>query len=237
VSYGVLLLIVAFVVVAFCGQVVQAVTGNVQKGTSRGGAAAAAAVLLVIALGLAWSARLVEHRAHQVTGAVPTSEAVRPRRHTPHSNRFAAVMLSIIVVIFGITTIVGFVDWHRSQSVQHRGLPAHAVVTQIHAVKHSSHGGSYDTYALDVALQTPISGRSRTIVHTPDGNPPASVGDTVAILIDRSDPGYGELPGEPANSIWTAIIGVALLLLIGTGSLLGALKHDKNRRSANASTS
>jgi hypothetical protein len=134
-------------------------------------------------------------------------------------------MLSIIVVIFAITTIVGFVDWHRSQSVQHHGLPARAVVTQVHAVKHSSRGGSYDTYNLDVALQPQISGRSRATVHTPDGNPPARVGDTVAFLIDRSDPGYGELPGQPANSIWAGIIGLTLLFLIGAGAVVGALKH------------
>jgi len=236
-AFAVLLLIVALVVAAFCGQVVEVVTGNVQKGTSRGGAAGAAVVLAVIGLGLAWCARLVEHHAHGAGGAARASGPGGTRRHTPHSNRFAAVVLSIVVLIFSITTIVGFVNWHRSQSVQHRGLPATGVVTKVQAIKHSSRGGAYDTYNLEVALQVPALGRATTTVHTPDEDPPATVGDTVPVLIDRSDPGYAELPGQPANSIWMAVIGLILLLVIGSGGVIGAVKHHNLHRVAIATPS
>ena len=222
----------AFVALAFCLQLYQAISGNVDRGQSRGGAVVAAVILLLIALGLAMSARLIEHRAHQQAGTVPTPRPPRSPRHTPHSNRFGVVVLSVVVGIFLIMTIVGFVDWHRSQSVQHGGVRANGIVTQVHAIEHSTRYGSYHTYNLDVALLPPQMGHTTTTVHTPDRSPPADIGDIVTVLLDRSDPGYAELPGQPANSIDTAIVGLVFLLLIGAVFLWAGIRHHRSRRRA-----
>jgi ABC-type Fe3+ transport system permease subunit len=235
-GFAVVGLLTAFVALAFCLQLYQAISGNVNRGQSRGGAAVAAVILLLIAVGLATSARLIEHRAHQEAGTVPTPRPPRSPRHTPHSNRFGIVVLSIVVGIFLIMTIVGFVDWHRSQSVQHDGLRVNGIVTQVHAIEHSSRYGSYHTYNLDVALLPPQLGHTTTTVHTPDRSPPADIGDTVAVLLDRSDPGYAELPGHPANSIDTAIVGLVFLLLIGGLILWAGVRHHRVLRAASVAT-
>jgi hypothetical protein len=146
------------------------------------------------------------------------------------------VVLSIVVGIFVIMTIVGFVDWHRSQSVQHGGLRATGIVTQVHAIEHSTRYGSYHTYNLDVALLPPQLGHTATTVHTPDRSPPADIGDTVTVLLDRSDAGYAELPGQPANSIDTAIVGLVFLLLIGGVFLWAGIRHRRVRRAASVAT-
>jgi hypothetical protein len=237
VGFAVVALLTALVALSFCLQLYQAISGNVDRGQSRGGAAGAAVILLLIAGGLGTSARLIEHRAHQEAGTLPTPRPSRTARHAPHSNRFGVVVLSIVVGIFLIMTIVGFVDWHRSQSVQHGGLRVNGVVTQIHAIGHSSRYGSYHTYNLDVALLPPQLGHATTTVHTPDRSPPADIGDTVTLLLDRSDPGYAELPGQPANSIDTAIIGLMFLLLIGGVFLWAGVRHYRvGRRPASVAT-
>jgi hypothetical protein len=236
VAFDVVVLLTVFVALAFCLQLYQAISGNVDRGQSRGGAAVAAVILLLIAFGLATSARLIEHRAHQEAGTVPTPRPPRSARHTPHSNRFGVVVLSIVVGIFLIITIVGFVDWHRSQSVQHGGLRVNGIVSQVHAIRHSTRYGSYHTYNLDVALLPPQMGHTITTVHTPDRSPPADIGGTVTVLLDRSDPGYAELPGQPANSITSAVVGLVFLLLIGGVFLWAEIRHHRIRRVASVAT-
>ena len=111
--FAVIVLLTALVALAFCLQLYQAISGNVARGQSRGGAVAAAVILLLLAIGLGTSARVVEHRAHQEAGTVPTPRPHRSPRDTPHSARFGVVVLAIVVGIFVIMTIVGFVDWYR----------------------------------------------------------------------------------------------------------------------------
>ena len=105
-------------------------------------------------------------------------------------------------------------------------------MTKVHAIEHSNRYGSYHTYNLEVALPPPVLGHISTTVHTPDRNAPADIGDTVTVLIDRSDPGYAELPGQPANSIDTAIVGLVFLLIIGGVFLWAAIRHRRVRRAA-----
>ena len=207
---------------------------QLQKGESRGGAASAAVLLLAIALALGWFARWVEHKAREHTPVGKAAEPHRPRRHTSHSNRFAFVVLAVLVVIFSITTVVGFVNWHRSQSVQHHGLQANGIVTQVQKISHSTRGGSYKTYNLSVVLLPPVLGHSKATVHTPDKSPPALVGQTVAVRLDRSDPTYAELPGDPANSIWAGVVGLILLAVIGSGLVLGTITEHRRRTRAAA---
>ena len=77
-------------------------------------------------------------------------------------------------------------------------------MTEVHAIEHSNRYGSYHTCNLEVAL-LPVLGHISTTVHTPGSQTP-DIGDAVADF-DRSDPGYAELPAQPANSIETAIVG------------------------------
>jgi hypothetical protein len=234
VAFALLLLLTAFVFLAFCLQVVHAITGNVQKGESRGGAAGAAVLLLAIALALGWFARWVEQKAREHLPVGKAPQPHRPRRHTPHSNRFAFVVLAVLMVIFSITTVVGFVNWHRSQSVQHHGLQVNGIVTQVQKISHSTRGGSYQTYNISVGLLSPVLGHSTATVHTPDKSPPALVGETVAVRLDRSDPSYAEIPGDPANSIWAGVVGLILLAIIGAGLVVGTMTEHRRRSRAAA---
>jgi tryptophan-rich sensory protein len=58
------------------------------------------------------------------------------------------------------------------------------------------------------------------------------VGQTIEVLVDPGDPGYAELPGEPAQDPIEGIFGIAFVALFGAVTISSARAYRKHRRLA-----
>jgi Protein of unknown function (DUF3592) len=261
--FAVLAALTFFIGLATVALIVQAISGNVDKGSTRSGAIAGSVVLLIITAALGFATYEVEHRIRlarhsSMTGpwnpgggagpASPGSTAAGPwaatpgstaggpwsaspgpaprlagrtrgRRRSPHSRIGSLIFLTLLALVMVGVTVNEFVNWHQSQTVQHHGIQATGIVTEVVSIEHSTRSGHYDTTNLDVSLAPPVRGTTQTTVHTPDNHAPATAGQTITVLVDPSDPGYAELPGQSNYGITGAIIALVLavvfLLLAG----------------------
>lgn len=204
---------------------VASVFGHVQKGTTRGNIIFGATLFGIVALVLAWLARTVEHHAR-------TGEGIRPaltkglsvkaptsgRRQAHHSRKAEVVIFAVVAIILAAASISGYDGWQRSKETQDHGISENAFVTQVISIWNSTRYGGYYTYNLAVHLSTPVHGHTTAVVHTNYQSPPASVDQTITVLVDPDDPGYAELPGAPAGSGWGAfvplVVAVVFVLLL-----------------------
>lgn len=257
---------------ASVGAAVSAMSGNLDKGGSRVAAVLGAAIFLIVAVTLAWAARVVEHRvrtghtspatggselasthrsAHRYLGLPSFPDAGttmiepdeqlgnqsmfglgrsrRSRRNTPHSILAGAVLTGLFSLFMVAASVGAFMDANRSESVQHHGIPVTATVTALDPIEHSSRSGSYTTFNVEVTLNSPVGGVSEITVDTPENTAPASVDEQIAILVDRSDPSYAELPGEPNNTTSSADIVVLLSVVFAAVSVSQFVRYRKTR--------
>jgi hypothetical protein len=236
-------------------EVIAVTSGNLDKGDTRAAASLGAGFLFVVAVLLALIARRVEHWIHTQAGGISTTTTTTTadftsaprsdhqslwrsrRRNTPHSQRVGIVIFAIVSVAFLAVGISGVVDAHKSADVQRHGIPATGVITDIIEVTHNSRGGSYVTTTLDVRLAPPVLGRDSIVVDTPKSTIDASVGGPIQILVDRSDPGYAELPGEADNTIGTAIGCFFASALTAAMTVVGVITYRRRRREVGAAWS
>ena len=142
--------------------------------------------------------------------------SVRSRRYTPHALLTRAIFSGVLAALLVVGSVLAFVGAHKSDLVQHDGIPVTATITAVNYITHSTRGGSYTTVDLEVQLPNAAPGQGMITIHTPESNPPGAVGDPIAILVDRSDRSYAELPGEPDNTTGSAVVlSVFTVLLIG----------------------
>jgi hypothetical protein len=250
VLFAVLVLATGFCALVFLGGVISA-SGPIDKGTTRTDLLVGAVIFALLAVALAWLARSVEHHARTGEGmrasihrgfarggahARPTApnDGVRSwYRQAHHARRIELVWVVGVSVGLVLAAIVGFSDWQRTQETQHHGLTASGVVTKVVAVSHSSgRTGSYMSYNLDVRLSPPVRDHYATTVHTCDQSSPASVGQTVEVLVDPDDPGYAELPGQPVSIVWDGISPLLLLAAIGVIFGWSYFRHHRATRLA-----
>lgn len=210
------------------------VFGHVQKGTTRGNILIGAAFFGIVALVLAWLARTVEHHARTGEGIRPAltkglavKAPVSGRRQAHHSRKAEVVILAVVVIVLVAATIGGYSGWQQSKETQDHGISESAYVTQVISIWNSTRYGGYYTYNLAVNLSTPVHGRRTTVVHTNYQSPPASVGQTISVLVDPDDPGYAELPGAPAGSGWGVVFP---LVVAAVFVLLLALSARRRHR-------
>ena len=159
------------------------------------------------------------------SAALPGKDAA-----TPHTSfLWATVWMGVLSLLMLVVAVSGFADWRRSEAVQHHGIAATAVVARIHYVQHSTRSGSCTTFNLDVLRSPPVLGQELTTVHSPDHTPPANLGDQITVLVDRSHPGYAELPGQPAHTIWQGVIGSLLIVLFASLAVGSAVSFRRSR--------
>ncbi|HEX3425235.1 MAG TPA: hypothetical protein VHT30_03830 [Acidimicrobiales bacterium] len=243
--FGFLLAAAAFLLLGFAVSATAAVTGNLQKGDSRGGAFGGSAILLILIAVLVWTAWIVEHRArvHQdqqgtsglnatdradrAPGDRPPVASTRAGRSPEHARyaHFAVVAGCVLIAVFFLgLTIDVFAGWRHSTSVQSHGVRTTGIVKRIDMIVHDTRGGSYTTINLEVMLVPPIGGRTLATVHTPESTAPAAVGDTIPVLVDPSNTGYAELPGKPAQDLIGSIVGllaVVIFLVLAVSAFIG----------------
>ncbi len=166
------------------------------------------------------------------------------------SGRAAGLVAMLVVLIMGVVFLILSFALRSSAAlssfVQAHGVRREAVVLSVDNIANKStsttgsgsgkHTVTSTTYTAEVLvrLADPVGGQARTTVHVPryetDGP-----GDTLAVLVDPSDPSYAELPGSPSTpavlpTIFLAV-GAFLAIVAITGSaLIGRSWRRSSRR-------
>ncbi|HEX3426752.1 MAG TPA: hypothetical protein VHT30_11510 [Acidimicrobiales bacterium] len=151
------------------------------------------------------------------------------RRRTPHSHLFYACVFGGMSLFMIFVTVATYHSAQRSSFVQHHGIAAPATVAQVEKEVHNTRSGSYTTVNVVVQLMTPVDGHSRYTIDTEASTPPAPVGGGVTILIDRNDPSYAELPGEPRDTITAVIVCVVIMALFAAVAVAEEVLHLRHR--------
>jgi len=240
--FAVLILASAFFAIGMAAEVVQAVSGHFQKGSSEGTAIGGAVAGFVLAVVFAWLARSVEHHARTNEGlhaSISKGLAVKAlphqRRVAHHSRVFEVVILAVLVLIFVIATVSGVENWRRSVETQDHGAPGSGSVTQVVPVFHSSRYSSYYTYNYDVALDHRVKGSWTTVANTSNQYQDYYTGDKVQVLVDPLDPSYAEFPGQPSSDAEGAFVPLVFAVFAGVFGVFGFVKA-KARRPAPTTT-
>ena len=116
--------------------------------------------------------------------------------------------------------------------MQHHGIAANATVTKVTVTKHQGRSSTWYTSDVDVSLQSPIDGRTTTVVRYP-GRATVISGMSVPILVDPHDAGYAEFPGSPdtKSSAWIVMIVFAVVVAVFLALLIRQLiRFARHRR-------
>ena len=104
-----------------------------------------------------------------------------------------AVIMYAMCAYFAVAAVVAQAAAAHSRSVQAHGLHANATVISAGSTVTPYLAG---TTLLTVRLQQPVDGATTSVVHVAQEVSSHS-GETIAVLVDPSQPGYSELPGSP----------------------------------------
>ena len=104
----------------------------------------------------------------------------------------------------------------QSSYVQAHGMRDSATVVSEDDIAHwTKQSGTTYTSLVNVQLQQPVHGTTRSVVHVPyaAGDLP---GGKVTVLVNPRNPGYSELPGsaDTTNGSWIQMLVLALLTLV-----------------------
>jgi hypothetical protein len=131
----------------------------------------------------------------------------------------AAVVLAIAVGLV-LEIVFGALAAGRSAETQDHGVSRTAMVLSMTDNVPTGKDAGPATETLDVRLDSPVGGRSVTIVHVPDDSESYANDATVQILVDPRDAGYAEFPGQPFTTSavpWGNVIPLLVgLVLVGS---------------------
>ena len=147
--------------------------------------------------------------------------------------RLGFTVVSAFVFLEGVVgTVSGVAAAGHSSSVQSHGIRATGSVVLI-ASTAIWHGSGTQTAAVTVALHSPASLQAiDTTVHLPSQHD-YQYGQTVTVLVDPSDPGYAELPGEPdatIGAITVPVLSIIISVIVGGFLLRSALRRRRLER-------
>ena len=94
------------------------------------------------------------------------------------------------------------------------------------------------TTLMTVRLQRPVDGTTMSVVHVAQ-EVNSHAGATIAVLVDPSQPGYGELPGSPGVTTISWLLPLALVVSTLTAAVVCTVQYVRLfrlRRAARALT-
>jgi hypothetical protein len=169
----------------------------------------------------------LEHRLRGYPAGKIAATGARLHRSTPASwrtprrRRNSPVAAAVLSAFFAVATILVITAGFRlhaeadlSGYVQAHGLPRGATVVSVQNIPHHSKSSTWYTAQVAATLAAPVTGQAATTVYVP-GSVSFVPGQTIAVLVDPSQPGYAELPGSRYvdSSQWIISIVVTVILL------------------------
>lgn len=128
---------------------------------------------------------------------------------------------------FGILLVlVGHSQAAESSFTQANGIRENATVIHVHTDQSYSQDGGYAATYLTVALPTPVSGRTSTVVNL-SYIAGYTDGQVVTVLVNPRDPGYAELPGRPYVEGFATVLaglGAAFMLVVGVAMTISGVR-------------
>jgi hypothetical protein len=149
----------------------------------------------------------------------PPAPARRTRRRGRHYGPASTIFVTALFTAATLGSIIGtFVlraDGERSSFVQHHGIPALAVVTNVNNIQDCGRSSCSYHSKISARLTPPVRGATQTVINYPDYSD-LFAGEQVRILVDPKELGYSEFAGSPSVGSWHWIaLAVLALVLLG----------------------
>ena len=155
----------------------------------------------------------------QAADVVPASRIrrliYRRPRYGPISAGVTTLLFGLIAIGLAVLTVLYHSESDRSSLVQHHGIRATATVFLVGNHVGCTRRVCNDTAEILARFSPPLDGSIGTMVHYPAYSHLVT-GDRITVLVDPTDPGYGELPGAAFERSDSWIIMAIMTLLFAS---------------------